>query len=98
MSELSHRLAVDKVFEQTFPDSFKFIKEGDYPVAQTAEDFDCYRNLISQYSEKCGEPDTYTMKYFGAFLHQCKAIRYYPAALDDFQAKLTNACVNMQKE
>jgi hypothetical protein len=39
-------------------------------------------------------PDTYTMKYFGSFLQQCQAIKYYPAALEDFKGKLANVCPN----
>jgi len=48
--------------------------------------------LIDLYTEACGQPDTYTMKYFGTFLNQCQAIKYYPAALEDFKNKLATAC------
>lgn len=65
-------------------------------MAETESDYDCYRNLIDFYSETCGEPDTYTMKYFGAFLHQCKAIKYYGKALDEYKSTLTTACKKVE--
>jgi len=96
MDELNHRLTIDKVFHNTFPQFIEETKKGEYPLPETDEDFACYSNLIDIYTETCGEPDTYTMKYFGAFLNQCKAIKYYPAALDDFKAKLTTSCQEMK--
>lgn len=92
MAELNHRLTIDKIFENTFPQFIEETKKGDYPLPTTDKDFECYGNLIDIYTETCGQPDTYTMKYFGAFLNQCKAIKYYPAALEDFKTKLTAAC------
>jgi len=92
MAELNHRLTTDKIFENTFPQFIEDSKKGDYPLPTTDADFECYSNLINIYTETCGEPDTYTMKYFGAFLNQCKAIKYYPAAIEDFKTKLTAAC------
>jgi hypothetical protein len=90
--ELNNRLTIDKIFENTFPQFIEDTKKGDYPLPTTDADFACYSNLIDLYIKTCGEPDTYTMKYFGAFLNQCKAIKYYPAAINDFKSKLTAAC------
>lgn len=92
MAELNHRLTTDKIFENTFPQFIEDSKKGDYPLPTTDADFECYSNLINIYSETCGEPDTYSMKYFGNFLNQCKAIKYYPAAIKDFKSKLATAC------
>lgn len=69
MNELNHRLTVDKIFENTFPQFIEDTKKGDYPLPTTDSDFACYTNLINIYTETCGEADTYTMKYFGAFLN-----------------------------
>jgi len=54
--------------------------------------------LIEEYRSTCEEPDTYTTKYFGAFLHQCMAIRYYEPAMDDFKAKLASVCIPADEE
>jgi cellulose synthase/poly-beta-1,6-N-acetylglucosamine synthase-like glycosyltransferase len=75
-----------------FPQFIEQTKKGEYPLPTTDADFDCYSNLIDLYTEACGKPDTYTMKYFGNFLNQCQAIKYYPAALEDFKGKLSAAC------
>ena len=69
--ELAHRLAIDNIFESVFPQFIEETKRGEYPLPKTDEDFACYRDLINIYREACGDPDTYTMKYFGAFLNQC---------------------------
>lgn len=90
MAELNHRLTIDNVFQNTFPNFIEETKKGDYPTPETDDDFACYSNLINIYTETCGEPDTYAMKYFGAFLNQCKAIKYYPAALEDYKSKLSD--------
>lgn len=92
MDELDHRMKVDKIFEETFPNFFGQVQKGDYPLPKEDSEFECYQNLIDIYSQTCGEPDTYTMKYFGNFLHQCQAIKYYSAALEDFKGKLGAAC------
>jgi hypothetical protein len=89
MDELNNRLTSDKRFEQLFPQFFQDVKDKKWPEV---EDFDCYKNLIELYTEACGEPSTYEMKYFGNFVHQCQAIKYYPAALDDFKTKLNASC------
>lgn len=91
MEELNNRLATDKRFEQLFPQFFEQVKDKKWPELAT-EDFDCYRNLIDLYTESCGEADTYAMKYFGNFIHQCQAIKYYQGALNDFKTKLANTC------
>jgi len=91
MEELNSRLATDKRFEQIFPQFFQQVKEKKWPELAT-EDYDCYRNLIDLYTQTCGEPDTYSMKYFGNFIHQCQAIKYYNGALNDFKSKITEAC------
>lgn len=90
--ELQHRLWTDKTFESIFPNFIDQVKKKDYPLPTTSDEFDCYRNLINLYWDACGKPDTYAMKYFGTFLHQCQAIKYYPAALDDYKTKLDAAC------
>ena len=92
MAELNHRLTIDNVFQNTFPNFIEETMKGDYPTPETDDDFACYSNLINIYTETCGEPDTYAMKYFGAFLHQCQAIKYYGGALGDYKTKLTAAC------
>lgn len=92
MDVLNHRLSIDKIFESTFPDFIDDVKKRIFPLPENDEDYECYDNLINIYSKTCGEPDTYTMKYYGAFLHQCKAIKYYAAALDDFKSKISAAC------
>lgn len=92
MAELDHRLTIDKRFEQLFPETFKFVKDKDYPIPESDDDYECYKNLIELYEQSCGFPDTYTMKYFGAFTHQCQAIKYYSAALDSFKTNLSSVC------
>jgi len=93
MKELAHRLHIDGIFDKVFPQFMTDVKNGTYP---TIEDYDCYRMIINQYTEACGEPDTYTMKYFKAFASQCQAQKYYPAANADMKAKLTTACGEQQ--
>lgn len=75
-AELQHRLQVDKTFENLFPQYFEWTKKKDYPLPTTEDDFECYSNLIDLFEDACGETDTYAMKHFGNFLHQCEAIKY----------------------
>jgi len=94
MNELAHRLNIDSIFEKVFPLAMKEIKKnGTYP---NIEDFDCYRMIINQYTEACGEPDTYTMKHFKAFSYQCEAQKYYAGANAGMVAKLADACGQKQ--
>ena len=92
MAELQKRLNTDKTFETIFPQFIEEVKKSDYPMPSTDADFECYSNLIDLYTEACGKPDTYAMKYFGAFLHQCKINKYYSAALNEFTTKLAEVC------
>lgn len=96
MDEINHRLAIDQQFEKLFPESFEHTKAKDYPLPETDDDYECYKDLIGQYESACGEPDTYTMKYFGNFMHQCKAIKYYAAAKEGFKANLAKVCPSTQ--
>jgi legumain len=91
MDELNNRLATDKRFEQLFPQFFQQVKDKTWPSLEL-DQYDCYRNLIDLYNENCGEADTYAMKYFGNFVHQCQAIKYYAGAENDFKTKLADVC------
>lgn len=69
MKELQKRLKTDNIFEFVFSkEIIDMTKRGDYPLPRTDADFKCYSNLIDFYNVTCGQPDTYIMKYFGAFL------------------------------
>lgn len=92
MDELDHRLTIDKRFDTLFPTFNEQVKKREFPLPETDEDHDCYKNLINIYEENCGASDTYTMKYYGNFLHQCQAIKYYAAALDDYKVKMGQVC------
>lgn len=96
MDEINHRLAIDQQFEQLFPESYANTKAKDYPVPETDEDYECYKDLIEKYEAACGFSDTYTMKYFGNFMHQCKAIKYYAAAKEGFKSNLAKVCPSTQ--
>lgn len=95
---LDHRLTVDLRFKSMFPEFIEKVQMKEYPEISDETDFDCYRKLIDEYTETCEEPDSYTSKYFGAFLHQCMAIRYYAPAFDDFKAKLSMVCTPAENE
>ena len=75
-----------------FPTFYEWTKQQNYPLLTTDDEFDCYGNLIDLYTEACGELDTYSMKHYGNFLHQCQAIKYNQGALDEFKTRLDATC------
>lgn len=89
MKELAHRLSIDELFQKLFPNFIQDVKDKKTPPI---DDFDCYRNLINEYKEKCGEYDVYTMKYFGAFASQCTAQKYYPQAKEAISKAMDIHC------
>lgn len=89
MDELAKRMGIEDLFNKVFPSFMADVKAGAYPPNR---DVDCYRGVIEEFRTECGEIDEYAVKYFGAFVAQCNAQRYYPAAKDDFKAKLKEHC------
>lgn len=92
MKELNKRLTIDQRFEQLFPQFNKQVKEEKKWPTLELDEYDCYRRMINHYTHACGSPDTYTMKYFGNFIHQCQAVKYYAQAEKDFQTNLNTVC------
>ena len=67
--EIAHRIKVDKRFEAIFPDHMEAVRGSTVPLPTN---FDCYRSLIDQYSEKCEIMDDYSLKYMKAFVAECE--------------------------
>lgn len=67
---VANRMKADKIFEEVFPAHMEGIKNDDgakYP--QT--DFECYKNLINKFEEKCMKLDEYSLKYTKAMVAEC---------------------------
>jgi len=90
--EIAHRMKIDSIFEQAFPAHMNAIKSG---AKVLPTDFECYRNLMTKFEEKCGEKlDDYSLKYAKAFVAECEALRAFPSAIDATMHRLDKACKN----
>lgn len=90
-AEIAHRMKVDKIFEEAFPAHMEAIKKG---AEILPTDFECYRNLIAKYEEKCEKLDDYSLKYAKAFVAECEALKAFPSAIDSTMHRLDKACKN----
>jgi hypothetical protein len=87
--EIAHRMKVDKIFEEAFPEHMKGIKNGDKFLPT---DFECYRKMIATYEEKCEPISDYTLKYLKAFVAECEALKSFPEFYTHSVEKITKAC------
>jgi hypothetical protein len=87
--EVNHRMKMDKIFAEAFPAHMAAIKKGE-KILPT--DFDCYRNLMNKFEEKCEKLDDYSMKYAAAFVAECNALKAFPSAIDSTMHRLDTAC------
>jgi hypothetical protein len=90
--EVAHRMKIDNIFETAFPAHMEGIKKG---AKFLPTDFECYRNLMTKFEEKCGEKlDDYSLKYAKAFVAECEALKAFPSAIDATMHRLDKACKN----
>jgi legumain len=89
--EIAHRMKIDKIFEEAFPAHMDAIKNG---ATILPTDFECYRNLMSIFEEKCEKLDDYSLKYAKALVAECEALKAFPTAIDLTMARIENACQN----
>jgi len=82
MAELTRRQNVDNIFHSLFSQHMEAIKNKTAPRPLTEGDFSCYKQLVDMYSKHCGQAEDYTLKYFGAFVAECKNIQYYPEQME----------------
>lgn len=90
-SELNNRMKVENAFKVAFPAHTEALKARTTPSPVTDADFECYENLINEFEAVCGRSE-YALKFYGAFVAECKAIQAYPAALDDTGRRIREAC------
>lgn len=86
--ELAHRMKMDKIFEEAFPAHMEGIKNG---AKYLPTDFECYKNLMNKFEEKCEKLDDYSLKYAKAFVQECET-NTYKEGLESSLAKIYNAC------
>merc|ERR1719453_49492 len=89
-NEISKRIQIDGLFNEAAGKFLDDIKKGNLGSVPT--DFDCYRDLITNFEQSCGEADTYTLKYFKVFAAQCEAISHYPPSAQGFKSQMSAAC------
>jgi len=77
--------------EQLFSHHFEAMKNGTTPLPT---DFECYRNLVNFYDEKCGRLSDYGMKYLKLMVAECESIKAFPAALDSTKHRIEKVCTN----
>ena len=87
----SERMKIDSVMEQLFSHHFEAVKNGTNPLPT---DFECYRNLVNFYDEKCGRLSDYGMKYLKLMVAECESIKAFPAALDSTKHRIEKVCKN----
>lgn len=68
MNELNEEIMSRKLFDDMFT-NIQSVHEN-LPIAQDT-DFDCYKNLINHFEEKCGKFSDYGMKYMRSFYDIC---------------------------
>lgn len=93
--EITHRMKVDQIFQTAFPHHMEAIENHTTPLPT---DFECYRNLIKSYEDKCMDVSEYSLKYFKAFVAECEALKAFPSALDSTLHRLDKACGGIQTE
>ena len=89
--EVAHRMKIDKIFEEAFPAHMEGIKNG---AKYLPTDFECYRNLMNVFEEKCEKLDDYSLKYAKAFVAECEALKAFPSAIDGTMHRINKACKN----
>jgi legumain len=89
--EIAHRMKIDKIFQEAFPAHMEAIKNG---ATILPTDFECYRNLMAAFEEKCEKMDDYSLKYAKALVAECEALRAFPSAIDSTMHRLDKACNN----
>ena len=88
--EIQHRMKVDKTFEQIFPAHMEAVRGKTTPLPT---DFDCYRNLIAAFEDKCFKFSEYSMKYMSALVTECEhVISAYPEAKEKTIARMGEVC------
>lgn len=89
--EIANRMKVDQTFEAAFPHHMDLVKSGG-KVLPT--DFECYKNLMNKFEEKCFKLDDYSLKYAKALVAECEALKAFPSAIDATMHRLNKACKN----
>lgn len=84
--ELTHRLQIDRIFQAAFPHHLEKMKSQTWP---DLHNFDCYREYIDLFTNKCERPDDYTFKYLNLFVSECETLGAYPEFLEKSKATLT---------
>jgi hypothetical protein len=67
--EISHRMKVDKTFNEIFPQYMSMVKEGQMPPIT---EWGCYKKMVDDFQDKCFDIGEYAMKYMGAFIAHCE--------------------------
>jgi hypothetical protein len=94
--EIAHRMKIDKIFNEVFPQYMSAVKAGENPPIT---EWGCYKKMIEEFKATCLGEDAdseYAMKYLGAFAHECHAIGGKPQSMlegmVDVNAKMVQAC------
>ena len=88
--EIQHRMKVDKTFEEIFPHHMQAVKGKTTP---NPTDFECYREMVNAFEDKCFDFSEYSMKYMGALVAQCEhVISAYPEAKEMTLNKMAEVC------
>lgn len=75
--ELKARTELDNVFAEMFPVHMQAIKDNAVP---DPTDFDCLRDLVDQFGNKCTNFDDYSLKWIKALVAECEGMKSFPAA------------------
>lgn len=89
LKEIQHRMKVDKIFTDAFPHQMEAMKNKNSPHVTN---FECYRDYIAFFKEKCGDISEYSMKYLQAIVGECENFGSYPEFLKRSKDKLEKAC------
>jgi len=89
-TELTHRETIHRVFQQASGSLWEDVEAG--LTNPSPNDFDCYRDLIHNFAQHCGVPDTYSLQFFKVFVAQCDVISSGFADQHDIKFAMQRAC------
>lgn len=89
LQEIKDRMRVDKIFNTAFPHQMEAIKNGNI---QSPTNFECYRDYITFYQDKCGEISEYALKHLKVIVGECENLGAYPEFLQKSKDSLEKAC------
>lgn len=87
--ELKYRTEMDKLVADMFPVHMKAVKDKSTP---NPSDFDCLRDLMDQFNNKCTKFDDYSLKWVSALVAECEGMKSFPAAREESLKRIESTC------